>query len=107
MFRFKKPRTGKYTEVLIGPWPECSYSFASQTAAQLLVMVLKGDDPVVEARKREGSKTPFAKVWEEWTNHHRSRWRSLRHVRVLRKHCQRLADVAVDKIVVREELKSY
>jgi integrase len=61
-------------------------------------MVLQGKDPVVEARKLEGSKKTFAEVWEEWTNQHRSKWRSLRHVRILLSHCKPLAEIPVNKI---------
>ena len=98
MYRFKKPGTGKYTEVSIGPWPEYGYSSARQVANDLYVKVLQGKDPVVEARRLEGSKTTFAQASEEWISRHRSKWRSLRHVKILLGHCKRLAEVPVNKI---------
>ena len=98
MFRYKSPITHRFTETSIGPWPECGPSYARQVAAQLLVMVLQKKDPVVEARKREGSKTTFAEACEGWINKHRSRWRSTRHIDTLVKHGQSLADVSIQTI---------
>jgi hypothetical protein len=73
-------------------------------------MVLKGEDPVQVARQKETSKITFAEVCEEWTNHHRSKWRSLKHVNnLIGKHGQRLADVpvrAIDKSMIIDALSS-
>src|SRR6516164_8122808 len=105
MYRFKKPGTGKYTEVSIGPWPEYGYSSARQVADDLYVKVLQGKDPVVEARKQEASKTTFAEACEGFIAQHRSKWRSLRHIRILLKHCEPLAEIPVpmiDKTMVRD-----
>jgi len=99
MFRYTKPTTHRPTETSIGPWPECGYSSARQVAAQLQVMVLKGDDPVQVARQQGASKKTFAEACEEWINKHKSKWRSLRHVNVLiGKHGRPLADVPVRAI---------
>src|SRR2546423_14325024 len=76
MFRYKSPITHRWTETIIGPWPECSPSYARQVAAQLYVMVLKDEDPVQVARQKKGSKTTFAEASEGWINKHKSRWRS-------------------------------
>src|SRR5262249_51977377 len=48
-------------------------------------------------QQRAAGKT-FAEVFEEWINHFSWKWRSTRHVRILRKHCDPLADVAINKI---------
>jgi len=110
MYRYTKPSTHRVTETSIGPWPEYSPSYARQVATQLHVMVLKGEDPVQVARQKETSKITFAEVCEEWTNHHRSKWRSLKHVNnLIGKHGQRLADVpvrAIDKSMIIDALSS-
>jgi integrase len=99
MYRYKKPTTGKYTEVSIGPWPEYGYSSARQVATQLHVLVLQGKDPVVEARKRKGSKTTFAEACEGWINQHRSRWRTTRRLKTsIGKYAQSIADLPVRTI---------
>jgi integrase len=98
MFRYKSPITGRFTETSIGPWPECGPSYARQVATQLRVMVLKGDDPVQVARQREASRTTFAEASEGWINKHKSKWRSLKDVKILLGHARPLAHMPVRTI---------
>lgn len=100
-YRYTSPITHKPNEVSIGPWPEYGYSSARQVAIYLHVMVLRGEDPVQEARKQEGNKTTFAETWKGWIETQRGAWRpgGLRDATLLlSKHGARLADVPVGKI---------
>jgi|SRR6516165_1199960 len=98
MYRYTKPTTGRPTEVSIGPWPEYSYGSARQVASELMVMVLQKKDPVDEARKQETNKTTFAEASEGWINKHKSKWRSLKDVKILLGHAQPLAHMPVRTI---------
>ena len=98
MFRYKSPITGRFTETSIGPWPECDPSYTRQSAAQLLIMVLKGDDPVQVARQKETSKITFAEACEGFINKHKSKWRNGRHLKILIKHSQPFANMPVQAI---------
>jgi integrase len=62
----------------------------------MLVLVLKGDDPVWVKRQQRSAGTTFRQACEEFKNKHQAKWRNLRHVNVyLGKHIEPLADTAV------------
>jgi integrase len=97
-YRYTSPITHRANETSIGPWPEYSYSSARQVAAQLAVMVAKGQDPVQEDRRKRAAGTTFAEACEGWIKQHRSKWRSTRHIDTLIKHGNSLADVPIRMI---------
>ena len=98
-YRYKKPSTHRYTETMIGPWPEFGYSSARQVAAELMVMVLQKKDPVDEERKQRAKGTTFAEASEGWLNKNKSRWRSTRQFETsLGKHAQSIAQLPVRSI---------
>src|SRR5262249_6504842 len=99
MYRYKSPITARYNEVSIGPWPEYGYSSARQVANDLYIKVLQGKDPVVEARKLQGSKITFAEAAEGWLKQHKSKWRSTRRLQTsIGKHAQAIAHLPVRTI---------
>jgi integrase len=98
-FRYIKPSTRRPTETSIGSAYSFTYHDARNEIWKMRQWLDKRQDPVQEKRKQRAAGKTFAEVCEEWINHHRSRWRSLRHVKILLgKHCQKLADVPVHMI---------
>jgi integrase len=97
-FRYTSPITNRVTEVSIGEFPYDSYWDALQQVYQMMVLVAKGEDPVLIRRLKRGSGKTLAEAREGWINKRKSSWRSTRHIEALSKHTRSLDQMPIRMI---------
>ena len=99
IFRYTSLLTHRPTETTIGPFPALSYHDARNEITRMRQLLAQNKDPVQEKRKDRAKGTTFAQACEGWIDKHHSKWRSLRHVKILLgKHSKPIADIPVRMI---------
>jgi integrase len=69
MYRFRRPRTGKWAKLAIGEYPAVGLADARKEATRLLRMVIDGEDPI-DARHGRGAIPTFAELGAEYIIRH-------------------------------------
>jgi len=97
-FRYRSPVTHRWTETSIGPWPSYSYADAHNSAMGFQWKINKGQDPVVEKRRKRAIGTTLQQAYEERIKKRRSKWRSVDHLDNMLKHVRSLANKPIASI---------